>query len=389
MFVLFVVAAMSAAPEFTAQLSGGQQVAGQLSELSADRVVLKTADGPRNVHGEAIELRRNTATEPSRSPVGVDLWDGSTLAASDYRLTGKKALVKLASGSEIQLDATTVSTVRFHDQAPDIARQWNEILRAGRTDDLLVVRKQDALDSLAGVIGDVNDETVQFTLGDEALQVKRTKVEGLVFAQPAGAARPRGAFCTLIDRFGTKLAAQRVKIEGGAAKVMSPSGVELSMPLEQLALVRFNVQFLSDLEPEQVVYTPFVAGRKSLKAERAFFGPRLNRGLEPSGMRLGERQFSKGITMHSRSELVFRLPGGFSRFQATAGIDDSVRPGGNVRLLVYGDDRLLAEQVITGRDEPRRLDVDIRGAARLKIVADYNGDEVADHLDLCEARILQ
>jgi hypothetical protein len=132
-----------------------------------------------------------------------------------------------------------------------------------------------------------------------------------------------------------------------------------------------------------------VGGPASTKAENLFFQPRLNRSLEPGGLRLGDHVYAKGLAMHSRSELVFRLPGDFRRLQALAGIDDAVRPGGNVRLSIYGDDRLLLEEVITGRDKPRRLDLDIRGVARLKIVADFNGDEVSDHLDLCEARILE
>jgi hypothetical protein len=94
--------------------------------------------------------------------------------------------------------------------------------------------------------------------------------------------------------------------------------------------------------------------------------------------------------MHSRTELVYRLPGKFGTFRALAGIDDRVRPGGDVRLVIYGDGRLLLDKQITGRDEPVPLTVDISGVARLKIVADFGGDlDVSDHLDLCEPRVFK
>jgi hypothetical protein len=386
--LLLILVTLAAPPEFTAQLGDGQQVAGQLVELSPNRTVMETASGRRDL-GQITELRLHKSVEAKRPPLHVDLWDGSSLAAETFRTDEKQALVTLAGGRKLSFDQKLVASVRFHDQSADVARQWNEILKGGRTDDVLVVRKQDSLDALSGVIGNVGNETVPFTLGDETINVKLTKVAGLVYARPADARPLPPAFCTLSDASGTRLAAHQVVIADGRARVSSPSGLELEMPLDRLEQIRFRVQFLSDLVPERMVYTPLLGSSQTTKSDRTFFAPRLNRALEPGGMRLGDRGYAKGLAMYSRSEVVFRLPGAFGRLQALAGIDDAVRPGGNVRLLIYGDDRLLLEEVFTGRDSPRKLDVDIRGVARLKIVADFNGDEVADHLDLCEARILE
>ena len=87
-------------------------------------------------------------------------------------------------------------------------------------------------------------------------------------------------------------------------------------------------------------------------------------------------------------ELVYLLTEDFRRCQALVGIDDRVREGGNVRLVISGDDKELFSQAITGHDEPFPLDLDITGVKRLKIVVDF-GDEldIADHLNLCEARL--
>jgi hypothetical protein len=88
--------------------------------------------------------------------------------------------------------------------------------------------------------------------------------------------------------------------------------------------------------------------------------------------------------------LVYRLPAGFQRFKTLVGIDDAVRPRGHVRLVIRADDRVLEELTVTGVDKAIPLDLDISGAGRLAILVDFGDDlDVADHLDLCEARIVK
>ncbi|NJK41103.1 MAG: hypothetical protein HC934_06675, partial [Acaryochloridaceae cyanobacterium SU_2_1] len=48
----------------------------------------------------------------------------------------------------------------------------------------MVVRKNDALDYLEGVLGDVDENTCQFEHEREVISVKRPKIEGLVYAHP-------------------------------------------------------------------------------------------------------------------------------------------------------------------------------------------------------------
>jgi hypothetical protein len=388
MLTFMILAVLAAPPEFEAPLASGEKVVGQLIELSANRTVLEASSGPRDVHGQATELRRRGAAAPERAPLWVVLEDNSSLPAKDYRSSAGKAEITLTDGRLLKLDERLVKSVYFRQQAPAGA-SWAVPDNLRTAGDVLEVRKQAGSERLTGVLGDITDETIKFQLDGEWLSVKRGKVLGIAYAAAAKAPPLPPAFCTLTDASGARLAAEHVTIEKGHAQIRTPTGLTFSIPLERLDSIRFKVQFLSDLEPQRSVYTPLVGGPASTKAESLFFQPRLNRSLEPGGLRLGDRVYAKGLAMHSRSELVFRLPGDFRRLQALAGIDDAVRPGGNVRLSIYGDDRLLLEEVITGRDKPRRLDLDIRGVARLKIVADFNGDEVSDHLDLCEARILE
>ena len=62
-----------------------------------------------------------------------------------------------------------------------------------------------------------------------------------------------------------------------------------------------------------------------------------------------------------------------------------------MRLVIRGDDRVLFDREINGRDEPLPIALDVTGVVRLKILVDYgsDGSETADHLDLCDPRLFQ
>jgi hypothetical protein len=121
-----------------------------------------------------------------------------------------------------------------------------------------------------------------------------------------------------------------------------------------------------------------------------FYAPRSDQNLASKPLQLDGKQYPKGLALHSRTEMVYRLPGRFSRLKAIAGIDDGVRPQGNVRLVVRGDDKVLLETTLTGADPPQPLDLDISGVRRLAILVDFGGEmDAADHLDLCNARIIK
>ncbi|WP_448811610.1 NPCBM/NEW2 domain-containing protein [Agromyces bauzanensis] len=105
--------------------------------------------------------------------------------------------------------------------------------------------------------------------------------------------------------------------------------------------------------------------------------------------------YTKGVGMHATGALTVWLGGACSAFDAFVGIDDEVldTPGesgiGSVRFRVYGDDVMLAETaVLTNEDVAQRLDVDVTGVKRLRLVADEatNGKNF-DHADWADAKL--
>ena len=156
----------------------------------------------------------------------------------------------------------------------------------------------------------------------------------------------------------------------------------------RIDLSQGKVVYLSDLKPESFVYTPYFPLDKELPSRLEFFRLRADRTLESKPLRLGGKQFSKGLAMHSRTEAVYYLPGRFRRFCAVAGIDDDFRPRGNVRLILRGEGKTLWEATLSGAEPPRTIDVDVTGVRRLTILADFTGDlDAAGHAILGDARV--
>jgi hypothetical protein len=88
--------------------------------------------------------------------------------------------------------------------------------------------------------------------------------------------------------------------------------------------------------------------------------------------------------------MTYRLDEPFERFHAMAGIDDRLRPRGNIELRILGDDRVLYHATIAGTDAARPIDISLKGVRTLTIVVDFGSDlDVGDHLILAEAKLLK
>ncbi|MBX7072417.1 MAG: NPCBM/NEW2 domain-containing protein, partial [Pirellulales bacterium] len=72
------------------------------------------------------------------------------------------------------------------------------------------------------------------------------------------------------------------------------------------------------------------------------------------------------------------------------GIDDRMDRRGDVVVAIEGDGRRLLQFEARGGQAPTPIDLDITGVQRLAIVVDFGeNQDVADHLNLCEAKLMR
>lgn len=405
--------------EVEARPLAGPAIVGKLQAIDDRGFRIATPEGEKVLSlDQALSIRRRSVLPISSgdASIAVTLIDGSQIQAREFVASGGQAELRLAGNLQMQTLVRSIASVRFmSDLSPELVARWDEILAGERAGDLVIVRKTAkapdeqgagrevvSLDYFEGVLGDVKPDAVSFTFSERTVDVKRDRIAGLAWYQPAGRELPK-TLCVLETASGNRLALQQAKSDGERLTAKLVSGAEIELPLSEAAGFDFSggkILYLSDLKPESTTYVPYfltdTSGASGLAAlhqnEAARFRPRTDRSIASPEIRLFGETFSKGIVARSRSEILYRLPARYRRLQATVGVDDSARNRfSNVRLIVEDDDGVLFDGTFTGQDtEPVRLDLDVTGARRLKFTIDY-GDksDAGDHLALGDLRVLE
>jgi hypothetical protein len=296
----------------------------------------------------------------------------------------------LADGEVVETPANMVQTVLFAAlQTGELQSDWSRLATMKTDADLLILRSGNGLDYQKGVLHDVTEEVVRFDLDGKVLPVKRAKVFGFIYHHGTPSEMPP-ALCRITDASGSVWPVRSMSL-GEKLQWTTPAGAGVSQSFENIARIDFSagkLLYLSDLKPDSITWTPYFGARKPLPVMKQFYAPRFDRGFDGPVLRLGGVEYPKGVALHSRTELAYRLPERFSRFLAIAGIPDAVRPSGKVRLVVRGDDKVLFESTFAGNDRPRPIDLDVTGVRRLIILVDFDdGLNRGDQLLLCNARV--
>lgn len=171
----------------------------------------------------------------------------------------------------------------------------------------------------------------------------------------------------------------------------------LNLSLEELSHVSFlggRCQYLSDMEPAKTTEhlgNLFLA-KLPFKRDLNVLGKQL---------RMKGKTYPKGLGVHAYSKLDYDLGGGFQKFQATIGLDDSARPihlqngganTGTVVFRVWLDGKRIAEKLMKFTDPPRQLDLPVTNGRTLSLEVDFgekNSSAALDRANWCGARVIK
>jgi hypothetical protein len=409
MNTLLLAALVGATPVDVNRLDG-QTNSGTLVSFASGQVVVETLQG-KQTHAtrELFSLTFQEADEdfvPPEDPISVQFVDGSNVQANGFLVESGRATVQLAESEAIRAATRSLHAVRFFEPTPELAKQWDEIESAdGIAGDVLVIRKtrtteddfgieQESigLDSLEGVIYEVTDERVAFEFDGTRVDVPRHKVEGLIYFHRTASrlAEPTSRVFTMD---GSAWNFKSCELDGDALKGVSVGGVRLNLPLASVTKIDFsvgNLVFLSDLVPDSFDWKSDLETPKTPTVVSTWYRLRVDQSFEGGPLVLDGQYYDKGLALHSRTKLSYRLTREFQRFAATAGIDDRYRSEGDVTLTISGDGKQLLSENLAGAKQIN-IDLDLRGVRRLEILVDYGEDKVGygDYVNLCNARLMK
>jgi hypothetical protein len=383
-------------PVFTARTIDGRQVHGTLRGWDERAIALK--DGEELHRLPLDQLRSMSRAEGSvvstPDTVWVTLRDGSVIAAESYMAEARAASATTSRTGILNLPSASVDHVRFRAASPALEKRWKEILEEEIDQDLLVIANGDSLDYLGGIVRAVREQEIDFDLDGDMLPVRRSKVFAVRYYRRGGQ-QSHEPIAQLVDDAGSKWSLLRAAFTAsdGTLVIDTPLELHVTLPLDAIARVDFagsSLVYLSSLTADSSRWTPYFGQKAGMPSLEMLYRPRRNTALDSSPLVLDGVQYTHGLALHTRTEMTYRLTEPFERFQALAGIDDRLRPGGNVALTLLGDDRVLYDATIAGTHPAQPIDVDLKGVRTLTIIADFGADlDVSDHLILAEARLLK
>ncbi|MEX0704235.1 MAG: NPCBM/NEW2 domain-containing protein [Planctomycetales bacterium] len=391
-----LLAALAAAPQVKLVTLDGTERTGELRGISAAAVTLGGVEGIADGEFEAplanvlqVEFPSpdpGGQPAPTAAPIAIELVDGSRIACTDITVSARDAALDAGGLGKVTVPLQSLASIRFVDAGAHAAT-WDELRGKETKRDLLVVRKGEVLDHLAGVVESIDDKAVNFLFDGNKIPVGRDKVFGLVYSgrEPAKAE----PVCEVRLAGDDRLMVRALAWEGDSLHAELLAGGKLAVPLAAVRTLDFSlgkVRYLSQMEPREVKYTPFFD---------VTWEYRRDANLDGDPLRVGNDTYRRGLCIHSKTLLRYRLGGEYRRLQGVMGIDRSVGREGDVRVTiggvtVSGQARTLFEGEVKGTDDPVPLDLDVTGLRDLEILVDFGGNlDIADHLVLADARVVK
>ncbi|HMF13468.1 MAG TPA: NPCBM/NEW2 domain-containing protein, partial [Gemmataceae bacterium] len=271
----------------------------------------------------------------------VELTDGSVLRCSKFLVKGKEATVTLSAGPQFTVPLTAIASVLHEANNEALVRQFREYVARAKKQraDFLLVKKGDSLNGLAGTVGDGNEtgDSVEFTRDETKRPIDLAKTQGLVFFRETDP-NMVPAVCKLLDTARNEIQVASVARSEKGFVVATPAGAKIEFPRAQVARLDYSkgkLTFLSDMDPSEVV-EKYNFGQDSVQHYRR------DKNLDGGSIRIGPTSYSKGLAMHSHTELEYDLKGEYRELSAFLGVEDAVGDGeGPTVVKIIGDGKEL------------------------------------------------
>lgn len=382
-----VILALVNAPQVEISTIEGMRHAGTLTSAGTESWTL-------NVDGKSVDVLLSSMLEARMETKDVStaapphetvLIDGSRIGTSAVALAGQTLTITAPAADSIRLPRLAIGNIRLAESPSSVDDQWAALLERERREDWLVIRKQDKLDFVPGVISEITAEHVSLLLDGETVPVPRARVFGVIFHQRQSGNDESAGVIELAG--GDRLAVQSVTGDDSEFEVHLAAGPTLRIPVVSVRAVDFSADkltWLSSLKPRDIKHEfRFIGWAAPVRNDRDSWGG-------DAYLRLGNQTFSRGVCIRSKAVVQYRLNGDFRRFVALMGIQEDYQ--GAVHVEILADGQKLLDQAVSWRDEkPVNLDLDVSGKFLLEIRVGYgeDKDDIGDNLVLAEARLLK
>ncbi|MCC9604452.1 NPCBM/NEW2 domain-containing protein [Blastopirellula sp. JC732] len=394
--ILIAASTLSAAVTVDIETLDGRTLQGELRQLSADEIGLRTSVGDEkfpydslmrvDIPGEEVPLAEGGAM--------LQLADGSQLNIKKFSLENRKFVVTSESFTQFEVPAAALRMLRFDSEQRSFDKRWDQLLEEKILGDAVVIRRNDDLSFQEAIIQSIVEDKASIQLDELEAKIPLSKLAGLLFYQRNN--RKLGApLCKLQLRDGGVIFAGKIMLDGDLLQVESNAGGKFTIPLAAIESMDFaagNIIPLTDLTPDQDAWATFIPSNLSRDQLSLIYAPDVRTGSTAQPLELslsGEsKSFASGIALHARTELTYLLPEDVRQFHAFAGLPAGA--SGPLKLTITADKTTLIDTVLDENQSSLDIHGDVRGARRLKVVVDFAGNgDLGDRVYLCQPRLIK
>jgi hypothetical protein len=336
---------------------------------------------------------------PGAADVQLVLWTGDSVFGTLLDPNPAKEGVNLQSASlgETVFGFDQVESVRF------LANRgmWPRRRPDDAKTDVVITRSQDVRSGTLVSVGKAGVVYKSKVLRGKEVTVKPEET-AIVYTFEGGRQlpdAPKTLFAIVQMTDGTALQGTIAELKGGALTFTDLYGNVRKVGAGSVGGLYFKngrVMYLSDLAGDSVravenanyIRDP----AKTHPSDKAFPWQR-DRNVKWGKLSIRDREFRKGIGVHSKSELTFDVAGAYAKFEAMVGIDDCARDAecGSVVFVVLADGKKIWDSgPVTWRDRAKTVSVPIAGAQKLTLLVDWGEDfESGDYADWALARVIK
>jgi len=373
----------------TVRLSDGAHLEGSVLSLDAESMEVRVEGSTRRIPAGSVAAvdfggdRPASLMATAGRRVAIAL-DGSRIGCIDAGVAEGKLVGRAGFAEKIELPVKGLAwliTPAPHERPLDV-RSMTESLHLGAEDQDTLVIETPGGDpvTLSGIVlrMDAKEIVLDYEGVESPMDLKT--VRAVRMAKSTREAAESKPVATVVMRDGSTILVTGLAGKGDALVLTSSALDRVTVPRKSVAAIRFwseSLVSLGAMKPK-VQQTPFF--------DEDFPWQR-NRAIGGGPLQLGGRVYEKGIGMHARCRMEFALGGAYRRFTATAGIDDSVRAG-SAHLAVSVDGKQpVVKTTLDRAEEPQQLDVDVSGAKKMTILADFVEGTMGSgaRVNLCDA----
>ena len=397
------------APTIFVQTTQGQSLTGELVALDAQFLELVDEEKNQTLALDQIESASFPGVIENQKPSALRcrLTDGSLFNGQKISVSEAIATLELSSGQQITVAQSSLKSLLLFDAENDLEKvqQWDKFLPSfTASSDAIVAQKNESLQAIEGIVGDVSEDGFDFQMGGRQVTVKAEKLTGVIFYR-ADRELPE-TVCEIRLNDGSRIAASQIGMSEGAINIVTATGDRIALPtdiIESFDLSAGRAIYLSDLLPTTNDWKPLVASPSLLEsltklnraiANESFTGQPLSLRMIPSdGLNFlaTTQSFSKGFAISAGGRLAFNLNGQFQRLTAVTGFApemDSLT--GHVKIEIQVDQNIALSTILDNQSltQPLPVDVDVTDAKRLVIRVNYHdGRSVGDRIHFVDARL--